>query len=300
MREQAKRIFQSMQDEICSILERLDGAGEFNTDRWERTDKTGAPGGGGVTRVIKDGNIFEKGGVNFSEVFGMMPEDLSASMTGDKVDQPFYATGTSLVIHPLNPAVPTIHANCRYLEVGDKKWFGGGIDLTPYVLFEEDLIHFHETLKKVCDRHDTQFYEKFKRACDEYFYLRHRRECRGVGGIFFDYLGGDTELDKIAAFVSDVSSCFDELYSPIVSRRQGIVPTTRQKEFQLFRRGRYVEFNLLFDRGTLFGLKTDGRIESILMSLPPLASWEYSFEPEPGSQEATLMEIFRHPRNWAR
>ena len=224
---------------------------------------------------------------------------MSLKLVGRDEPTAFFATGISIVIHPFSPMIPTTHANYRYLEVGDRTWFGGGGDLTPYYLFNEDAQHFHRTFKVVCDKHSPELYAQMKSACDEYFYLPHRQEARGIGGIFFDYLGreGPPAADYIP-LVTGLLNCFQESYLPIVKRRMNESWGEQEKAFQLLRRGRYVEFNLLYDRGTLFGLKTSGRTESILMSLPPLVRWEYNFQPTAGSREAELLETLREPRNW--
>ncbi|MCS7047552.1 MAG: oxygen-dependent coproporphyrinogen oxidase [Gemmataceae bacterium] len=289
-RERAAALFRDLQDRICQALEAVDGQARFREDFWQRPG-----GGGGRTRVLSQGGIFEKAGVNFSEVFGQMSPEFAAQLPGEGLD--FAATGVSLVLHPHNPFVPTVHANFRFLTKGNKQWFGGGADLTPYYPFREDVVHFHKTWKTVCTRHGPPVdYARFKKWCDEYFYLPHRNEARGVGGIFFDYLEGDFEA--LLAFVSDCGANFLEAYLPIVHRRKGLAFGPQQRAFQEFRRGRYVEFNLLYDRGTVFGLKTGGRTESILMSLPPVAQWRYDFHPPPGSREAELYEFLK-PRDWA-
>ena len=287
-RKGPENLFRQLQDTITATLARIDGK-EFREDLWSREG-----GGGGRTRVLAEGNVFEKAGVNFSAVEGHFPEDFAAKIPRGS-GTAFFATGISLVLHPRSPMVPTVHANFRYLERGDASWFGGGADLTPYYPWMEDAQHFHRTLKQSCDRHDAEFYPRFKKWCDEYFYLKHRGETRGVGGVFFDYLEGDRE--KNLGFVSDLGGVFLDAYVPIVERRRGLPYDDRHREYQLYRRGRYVEFNLLYDRGTIFGLETRGRTESILMSLPPLVRWAYDFAPEPGSLEERNMEFF-HPRNW--
>ncbi len=288
--KQAAAFFRGLQDRICAELESLDGTGRFQQDSWEREG-----GGGGRTRVLVDGDVLEKAGVNFSEVFGEMSAELAAQVPGD--GRQFTATGISLVLHPRNPMVPTVHANFRYLTKGGKEWFGGGADLTPYYPYLEDVVHFHKTWKAVCARHGPPVdYGRFKSWCDEYFFLRHRDEARGVGGIFFDYLEGDRV--KLFAFVQDCGTAFLDAYLPIAQRRKAEGYDDQQRCFQEFRRGRYVEFNLIYDRGTSFGLKTGGRIESILMSLPPVARWLYDYRPEPGSREAELYEFLK-PRDWA-
>ncbi len=282
--------FCELQDRICGGLEGLDGQARFREDLWQREG-----GGGGRTRVLIDGGVFEKAGVNFSAVSGQMAEEFAAQVPGSGRD--FTAAGISLVLHPSSPLVPTVHANFRFLTKGDRQWFGGGADLTPYYPFREDVIHFHRTWKAVCDRHGPPVdHARFKKWCDAYFYLAHRAEPRGVGGIFFDYLEGD--LEALFAFVRDCGDAFLSAYLPIARRRKDLPWTERQRAFQEFRRGRYVEFNLIYDRGTLFGLKTGGRIESILMSLPPLVRWPYDYRPEPGSPEGQLYD-FLTPRDWA-
>ena len=289
-RTQVADFFREAQDRICAALEEIDSRAVFREDAWQRTG-----GGGGRTRVITDGAVFEKGGVNFSEVFGEMTPELAKQVPGDGLD--FTATGISLVLHPLSPMVPTVHANFRFLTKGDKQWFGGGADLTPYYPEREDVIHFHKVWRDVCLRHPSPVdYPRFKKWCDEYFYLPHRTEARGVGGIFFDYLEGDFEA--LFAFIQDATDAFVEAYLPIVERRRDLPYTSAQRAFQEIRRGRYVEFNLLYDRGTMFGLKTGGRTESILMSLPPVVSWHYDYQPAPGSPEALIYEYLK-PRDWA-
>jgi coproporphyrinogen III oxidase len=282
--------FRELQDRICAGVEELDGSGRFQEDLWQRPG-----GGGGRTRVLAEGGVFEKAGVNFSDVFGQMPDEFARQIPGEGRD--FAATGISLVMHPRSPLVPTVHANFRFLTKGGKQWFGGGADLTPYYPFRADVIHFHRVWKQVCDHHAPPVdHARFKKWCDEYFFLAHRNEPRGIGGIFFDYLEG--ELDKLFAFVTEAGNAFLEAYGPIVRRRQGEAYTDAQRTWQEFRRGRYVEFNLIYDRGTIFGLKTGGRTESILMSLPPTVRWRYDYRPEPGSREAELYEYLK-PRDWA-
>lgn len=277
-----------MQEGISEKLSTLDGS-SFHEDVWQR-----AGGGGGRSRTLADGGLFERAGVNVSEVHGELSEAFAAKLPGSGNE--FYATGISLVLHPRNPRVPTVHANFRYIERGKEWWFGGGADLTPYRLYADDARHFHRVWQTVCDRHDAEYYPRFKKWCDEYFYLPHRQEARGVGGIFFDNLSGDR--DKIYAFWKDVGEAFLESYVPIVERRRDETYSEEERRFQLLRRGRYVEFNLMYDRGTVFGLKTGGRIESILMSLPPLARWEYNVECPSGTPEAELMDVLRKPRDW--
>jgi coproporphyrinogen III oxidase len=287
-RERTEQFFKGLQDRICAGLEELDGT-KFQEDLWTREG-----GGGGRTRVMEEGRVFEKAGVNFSAVAGNLPEEFASKIPRGN-GTAFFATGVSLVLHPRSPMVPTVHANFRYLEKGDASWFGGGTDLTPYYPYSEDAVHFHQTLKTVCDRHDPEHYSRFKKWCDEYFFLKHRGETRGVGGLFFDYIEGDTE--KNFSFVSELGDAFLPAYLPVARRRIGETYTDRERQYQLYRRGRYVEFNLLYDRGTIFGLETRGRTESILMSLPPLVRWVYDFKAEPGSLEERNMEFYK-PREW--
>ncbi|MEM7234471.1 MAG: oxygen-dependent coproporphyrinogen oxidase [Planctomycetota bacterium] len=287
MRDTYSTQAKDIQDQITRRIEEIDG-GRFREDSWEREG-----GGGGRSRVLEDGEIFEKAGVNFSEVHGSLSEDFSGQLPGEGSD--FFAAGISLVMHPRSPMVPTVHANFRYIEKGDKAWFGGGADLTPYYLVEDDAVHFHRTWKTVCDRHDPEFHPRFKAWCDEYFHLTHRQEARGVGGIFFDYLDVD---EKHSAFWADAGGAFLDAYVPIVERRKNDSYGEEERLHQLRRRGRYVEFNLIYDRGTVFGLKTGGRTESILMSLPPLVRWDYDAAPEPGTREAELIDVLKNPRDW--
>lgn len=313
------RFMKQLQDEITQGLTKLDGVGEFQEDSWERPE-----GGGGRSRVLRDGAIFEQAGVNFSEVWGShLPPSILAQRP-EAAGHGFYATGTSLVLHPRNPYVPTVHLNYRYFEAGPVWWFGGGADLTPYYPFAEDAAHFHKTLQQACDKHHPDYYPVFKRWCDEYFYLKHRGETRGVGGIFLDYQDGEGLIyrgpdpngeaaiysnqvgapaprswEDLFALVQDCGQAFLPAYVPIVERRNGIKYGDRERNFQLYRRGRYVEFNLVYDRGTIFGLQTNGRTESILMSLPPLVRWEYGYKPEPNTPEAELYEVFLKPHDWA-
>ena len=289
----ARDAFRDLQETICAALEQLDG-GRFGADAWARPG-----GGGGTARVLSGGAVFERAGVNFSEVHGAVEGELARTMAGDGPS--FYATGVSLVLHPRSPMVPTVHANFRYLCRGSAAWFGGGSDLTPYYLYAEDARHFHGAWREVCDRHDPGHYARFKKWCDEYFYLPHRGETRGVGGIFYDDLGKGEDaaaLLRHLAFARDAGATFVPAYLPIAARRLGEPHGERERQWQLLRRGRYVEFNLLCDRGTIFGLKTRGRTESILMSLPPLVRWEYDAKVEPGSREAELLEVLRAPREW--
>jgi coproporphyrinogen III oxidase len=291
LRQRAAAYFRDLQDRICATLEDLDGSGRFRTDAWDRPG-----GGGGHSRILAEGGVFEKAGVNFSDVHGQMSEEFARQIPGEGLD--FTACGLSLVLHPRSPMLPTVHANFRYLTKGPRQWFGGGADLTPYYPYREDVIHFHKVWRDVCARHGPPVdYARFKKWCDDYFYLPHRGEPRGVGGIFFDYLEGDG--DKLFAFVRDCGDAFLDAYLPIARRRRDEPYEEGQRAFQEYRRGRYVEFNLLYDRGTLFGLKTNGRTESILMSLPPRVRWEYDYRPAPGSREAELYEVYLKPRDWA-
>jgi len=291
MREQVVAYMLELQDHICAALEKADGAATFREDSWDRQG-----GGGGRTRVLTDGAVFEKGGVNFSNVFGIMDPKFAAQIPGEGTD--FTAVGVSLVLHPRSPHVPTVHANFRYLTKGQRAWFGGGADLTPYYPVMEDVGHFHRVWKRVCDAHPgVADHARMKHDCDEYFFLPHRNEPRGVGGIFFDYAEGD--IAKVFAFVRDASGAFPESYVPIVERRKTQTWTQEERAFQEYRRGRYVEFNLVYDRGTLFGLKTNGRTESILMSLPPVVRNVYDYRPTPGSREEQLTSYWLKPRDWA-
>lgn len=298
--ERAANLFRDVQSRICQGLETLDGKARFKIDEWTRTDIHGHKGGGGVTRILSGGAVFEKAGVNFSEVKGTMPADFAAKLGAAREEVPFFATGVSLVIHPFSPMVPTTHANWRYIQLGEKRWFGGGSDLTPYYLEEEDASHFHRAVKAVCDKYSPEYYPRFKKWCDEYFYLPHRQETRGVGGLFFDYIGRDdgADLEAFFPFVRDLGFAFTDQYLPIVTRRKDTPFSDEEKKFQLLRRGRYVEFNLLYDRGTHFGLQTNGRIESILMSLPAVVHWDYCPEVRPGSREDRLIQTLKSPREW--
>jgi coproporphyrinogen III oxidase len=290
MFERAGDFFESLQDQICEALEQLDG-NAFREDAWKHTDA-----GGGRTRVLSGGNVFEKAGVNFSRIQSRFKPEFAHQIPGEGLD--FSATGISLVLHPWNPHVPTVHANFRYLSRGESKaWFGGGADLTPYYLYPEDAVHFHRQWKEVCEKHgEVADFARLKKWCDEYFYLPHRQETRGVGGIFFDYLESDPEATF--AFVQEAGRRFIPAYLPIAQKRMNTPSTPAERDFQLYRRGRYVEFNLIYDRGTVFGLKTGGRIESILMSLPMTAKWLYDWHPEPGSREEELYQVITQPRDW--
>jgi len=291
--------FMDLQDRICKELEATDGQAKFMEDNWQRE---GAGGGGGRTRVLTDGDVFEQGGVNFSQVTG---DSLPASATATRPElagRSFEALGVSLVIHPHNPYIPTSHANVRFF-IAEKEgeepiwWFGGGYDLTPYYGFEEDVVSWHQTAKAACDPFGDDVYPRYKQWCDDYFWLKHRNEPRGVGGLFFDDLN-EGGFDQCFHFMKSVGDSYTQAYLPIVKRRKDLVFGERERDFQLYRRGRYVEFNLVYDRGTLFGLQSGGRTESILMSLPPLVKWRYNWQPEAGSAEAELYEIFLKPRDW--
>ena len=324
--EQAATLFQELQSLIIAGLEEVEreepsfhpealvgperAPAVFQVDRWERTAGTVLQGGGGITRVLEQGRIFERAGVNFSDVSGIFSEDMARSMPGASPE--FRATGVSLVLHPRNPHAPIVHANFRAIRRGaagapDRLWFGGGADLTPCILYEEDARSFHTEWRDVCARHPTVAdYAKMKNACDEYFFLPHRGEARGIGGIFFDYL--DSDGPGILSFVEDAGRSFLNAYKPILSRRSGLPYGESERRFQLLRRGRYVEFNLVYDRGTQFGLRTGGRTESILMSLPPVVHWSYEAAshadgvqddaPATAAARAALMEVLRRPKQW--
>ncbi|UCE69540.1 MAG: oxygen-dependent coproporphyrinogen oxidase [Flavobacteriaceae bacterium] len=300
MRDKFYAYIQDLQDRITGALEAEDGDAYFHQDLWQRPE-----GGGGRTRVIENGAVFEKGGVNISAVHGPLPESMQSYFGVEDVD--FFACGLSLVLHPKNPMVPTVHANWRYFEMYDKQgkvvdqWFGGGQDLTPYYLFEEDARHFHKVCKEACDAHDPSFYPDYKQKCDAYFWNHHRGEARGVGGLFFDYLRADEShsVEDWYAFVTQVGDSFLEAYIPIVQRHKNDPYEARHREWQEVRRGRYVEFNLVHDKGTLFGLKTNGRIESILMSLPPVVQWRYDHHPDQGTEERHLLQVLKEPVEWA-
>lgn len=300
VKDQWIAIIHQMQDNICAALEQCDGKATFVEDKWER-----AEGGGGKTRVIAKGNVFEKGGVNTSVVFGDVTNEMKMQLkiNGAK----WFACGMSIVIHPLNPFVPTVHCNYRMFELYDEKggvidrWFGGGTDLTPYYLFDEDAKHFHQTYKNACDKFDVLFYPKFKAECDNYFVNWHRnKERRGIGGIFYDYQRANEKqgVDFWMNFGKACGNAFIDAYVPLVEKRKNTSYTNENKHWQEIRRGRYVEFNLVHDRGTIFGLKTNGRIESILMSLPPTVRFEYNYTPAYGTEEYKLQEVCLHPRDW--
>jgi coproporphyrinogen III oxidase len=292
----------ALQNNITDALCDLDNTLELQEDEWQREE-----GGGGRSRVMRDGHVFEQAGINFSHVFG---DELPASATAHRPElagRKYQALGVSLVIHPANPYVPTTHMNVRFFIAQKKNinkkdndpiwWFGGGFDLTPYYGFEKDAKHWHATAKDACVEYGEDIYPRYKKWCDNYFYLKHRQEARGIGGLFFDDLN-EWKFDKCFAFMRSIGDAFLPAYVPIVERRKDIEYDEQQRQFQLYRRGRYVEFNLVYDRGTLFGLQSGGRTESILMSLPPLVRWQYDWQPEPGTPEAELYEKFLKPREW--
>ncbi len=299
MKDKFYAYIQQLQDTITAKLEEVDGKATFQEDIWKRPE-----GGGGRTRVIENGAVFEKGGVNISGVHGELPDSMKAYFKVKEGN--FFACGLSLVLHPKNPMVPTVHANWRYFELYDEQgeivdqWFGGGQDLTPYYLFDEDAVHFHQVCKTACDKHQPTFYDTYKKRCDEYFWNSHRNEARGLGGLFFDYCKATPEMNmqQWYDFVTEVGNSFLSCYVPIVIKRKDLDYTKEQRDWQEIRRGRYVEFNLVHDKGTLFGLKTNGRIESILMSLPPHVQWRYDHQPEKGSEEERLLHILKAPEAW--
>ena len=293
-KEHIASVFRNIQDHICSGLEKADGLGKFQQDSWNRPG-----GGGGRSRVIRHGNIIEKGGVNFSEVHGKTPEKILESF--GLTDGDFFATGVSIVLHPENPWVPIIHMNIRYFEMSTGTyWFGGGIDLSPHYVDKQDAVFFHNKLKAVCDKHDANYYPEFKDWADNYFYIKHRKETRGIGGIFFDHRSEDKLHSKedIFNFVKDVGLSFVPIYTHLMSKNAVKPYGQEEKNWQRLRRGRYVEFNLVLDRGTKFGLDTDGRTESILMSLPPEAGWEYDYTPADKSKEADTLRLLKKGIDW--
>jgi len=286
-----------LHDNLTQGLEHLDGGQSFRVDEWERE-----AGGGGNSRVLEGGSLFEKAGINFSLVHGSELPPTATASRPELAGRSFRAMGVSLVLHPHNPYIPTSHANFRFF-VAEKDdaapvwWFGGGFDLTPYYGFSDDAVHWHQTARAACDPFGEDVYPRFKKWCDEYFYLRHRKESRGIGGLFYDDLN-EWEFDRCLAFSQSAAKSFLPAYAPIVERRRSTPFGERERDFQLYRRGRYVEFNLVYDRGTHFGLQSGGRTESILMSLPPLVRWRYDWQPEPGSREAMLLDEFLTPRDW--
>jgi len=292
-----KKWLLSLQEDICGELEQADGKGRFLTDPWER-----AGGGGGITKVITNGNIIEKGGVNFSAVWGQTPEaTLRMLQIKDDIVPDFFATGVSIVLHPHNPMVPIMHMNVRYFEMSNGVWwFGGGIDLTPHYIERSDAKYFHQKLKSVCDAHDPSYYIDFKKWADDYFFIRHRNETRGIGGIFFDYLKEENNETKDSrfSFIKSVGESFAPTYLHFMKKNASLPFGEKEKQWQMIRRGRYVEFNLVWDRGTKFGLETEGRTESILMSLPPQANWYYDFQPESQSREAETVSLLKKGIDW--
>ena len=287
--------YQKIQDEITLALEQLDGKAKFEEEIWNREG-----GGGGRTRIIQNGNILEKGGVNFSAVHGKLPEPIKKAFGVDEDE--FFATGVSIVIHPNNPHVPIIHMNIRYFELNEQiRWFGGGIDLTPHYVVEEDAKFFHQQMKDVCDKHSDNFYAEFKKWADNYFFIKHRDETRGIGGVFYDKLTPEKtglSYEEIFNFSCDLGRTFAPTYCAIVNKNRDKSYTQAEKDWQLLRRGRYVEFNLVYDSGTKFGLETNGRIESILMSLPAQANWFYDFKAEAGSEEEKTLSLLKKDINW--
>jgi len=296
-KDHVKNYLLNLQDSICNDLQKLEDKVRFVEDQWFRDE-----GGGGRTRVIADGALFEKAGVNFSHVYGSQLPPSASAARPELAGRSFEAMGVSLVIHPCNPYVPTSHANVRFFiaeKPGEEPvwWFGGGYDLTPYYPFEEDCVHWHQVAKGACQPFGEHIYPRFKQWCDDYFYLKHRNETRGIGGLFFDDFN-EQPFEDCFAFLRSVGDSYTQAYVPIVERRRDLSWGERERRFQLYRRGRYVEFNLVFDRGTLFGLQSGGRTESILMSLPPLVRWEYNWQPQPGSPEANLYNNYLKPRDW--
>lgn len=296
-KHQVKAFLMALQDSICAELAAADGVSIFVEESWDR-----AEGGGGRSRVLTHGAVFEQAGVNFSHVFGDKMPGSATAHRPELAGRKFEAMGVSLVIHPLNPHIPTSHANVRFF-IAEKEgeapvwWFGGGFDLTPFYPVEADVVHWHQVAKDCCDRFDAAYYPRYKKWCDEYFYLKHRNETRGVGGLFFDDLN-EPGFEQSFAFMSAVGEAFTKAYLPIVERNKNKAYSEAERQFQLYRRGRYVEFNLVFDRGTLFGLQSGGRTESILMSMPPLVRWEYGYQPEAGSPEALLYQRYLMPQDW--
>jgi coproporphyrinogen III oxidase len=294
LKKLAENWFKELQDTITSELEIVDGKGKFMQDLWTRQE-----GGGGRTRSIVDGRMIEKGGVNFSAVYGKTPEKILKALNLSQAD--FYATGISLVLHPQNPWSPIIHMNLRYFEMSNGvHWFGGGIDLTPHYINEKDAVFFHSHLKAACDKHHPSWYHDYKKWADDYFFIEHRNETRGIGGIFFDRLSGNQEktIEEIFSFVKEIGNSFLPVYVPLLKKTYDLPFNEKEKQWQFLRRGRYVEFNLVYDKGTKFGLDTNGRTESILLSLPPLASWKYNFQPEDGSGEFKTTNLLKKNINW--
>ena len=299
-KEEIAAAYKQIQEEICTVLENTDGVAKFEEEIWERDG-----GGGGRTRVIQNGNILEKGGVNFSAVEGKLPDSVKKALKVEQDD--FFATGVSIVMHPNHPMVPIIHMNIRYFEMPSSfdegqplRWFGGGIDLTPHYVIEDDARYFHQRLKTVCDQYHADFYPRFKTWADDYFYIKHRNETRGIGGIFYDRLTATDELswESIFEFSKSLGRSFASIYTELINRNRVKEYTEQQQEWQYQRRSRYAEFNLVYDAGTKFGLETNGRIESILMSLPPTAKWMYDFKPQPHSEEEKTLSLLKKSINW--
>lgn len=288
-----RNYLQHLQEKLCAGLQAEDGGARFGDDSWVRPE-----GGGGRSRVLTDGKVFEKAGVGFSHVTGAALPPSASAHRPELAGKPWEALGVSLVLHPLNPFVPTSHANVRFFSAGNHWWFGGGFDLTPYYGFEADAVHWHQTARHAVEPFGPNLYGRFKQQCDDYFFLKHRKEARGIGGLFFDDFN-ELGFSQSFGLMRAVGDAFLSAYVPIVARRKATPYSERERQFQLYRRGRYVEFNLVWDRGTLFGLQSGGRTESILMSLPPLVRWDYNWLPKPGSPEARLYDVFLKPRNWA-
>ena len=293
-KEEIADYFKTLQDDICTAIEAEDRKGKFIEDLWDRSE-----GGGGRTRILENGDVLEKGGINFSAVHGQLPPNIKAALNLKGVD--FFATGVSIVLHPNSPLVPIIHMNVRYFEIeGETWWFGGGIDLTPHYVVDEDARFFHTQLKNACDKHGAELYSEYKKLADNYFYIDHRKETRGVGGIFFDKLDDSSGITKAEhlAFVKTIGQTFAPTYTALMNKNKSLPYTAQEKEWQLIRRGRYVEFNLVYDKGTKFGLQTDGRIESILMSLPTQVNWIYNHQPIAGSKEEYTQKMLKKSIDW--
>ncbi len=298
MKKNFSTYIDKLQSIISTQIKNLDNKAKFKIDNWKRKS-----GGGGLTMAIENGNVFEKGGVNISKVFGTLPKSMTKLLNTNSSD--FFACGISLVLHPKNPMVPTFHANLRYFELYENNklkdsWFGGGLDLTPYYIFEDDIIFFHNNCKIICDKFNSNYYQNFKKKCDAYFWNEHRNEARGVGGLFFDYCRETNEntIENWFSFITELGNNLMDIYLPIVTKRKDMNYNDQNIDWQQIRRGRYVEFNLIHDKGTLFGIKTKGRIESIMISMPPKAKWSYNLTPKKGSKEEKLIEILRTPKDW--